>query len=78
MKVAVLLTGQFRDYKVNSKNHIKHLIEPNNADVFIYACSKNTLHSCGDSLEQKYFLTQTFDESEFEKSLLEIYGDKII
>ena len=45
MKVAVLITGQLRDYKVNYTNHIKHLIEPNNADVFVYACTKNTIHS---------------------------------
>ena len=49
MKVAVLITGQLRDYKINWRNHMKHLIEPNDADVFAYICTKNTLHSCGKS-----------------------------
>ena len=35
MKVAILITGQLRDYKVNWRNHMKHLIEPNNADINI-------------------------------------------
>jgi len=57
MKVAVLITGQLRDYKVNVLNQIKHLIEPNNADVFVYACNKNTLHTCGPNITQKYNIT---------------------
>ena len=48
MRVAVLITGQLRDYKINALNHVKHLIEPNDADVFVYACNKNTLHTCGE------------------------------
>ena len=75
MKVAVLITGQLRDYKINYTNHIKHLIEPNNADVFVYACTKNTIHSCGVSLEQKYFLTNEYKEEEIKESVREIYGD---
>ena len=35
MRVAVIITGQLRDYKINVLNQIKHLIEPNNADVFL-------------------------------------------
>ena len=64
MKIAVLITGQLRDYKINYNNHLKHLIEPNNADVFVYACSTNTLHSCGDSLTQKYYTTNTYTNDE--------------
>ena len=75
MKVAVLITGQLRDYKVNYTNHIKHLIEPNNADVFVYACTKNTLHSCGVSLDQKYYMTNEYTEDEIKESVKEIYGD---
>ena len=74
MKVAVLITGQLRDYKVNWRNHMKHLIEPNNADVFAYICTKNTLHSCGQSLEQKYYVTNELTEHEIKESLFEIYG----
>ena len=77
MKVAVLITGQLRDYKVNYLNHVKHLIEPNNADVFVYVCTKNTLHSCGLSLEQKYYLTNEYSEEEIKKSVTEIYGDHL-
>jgi hypothetical protein len=74
MKVAVLITGQLRDYKVNWRNHIKHLIGLNNADVFAYISSKNTLHSCGKSLEQKYYLTNTYTNKEITESLNKIYG----
>lgn len=74
MKVAVLITGQLRDYKVNWRNHMKHLIEPNNADVFAFISSKNTLHSCGKSLEQKYYLTNTYTNDQITDSLSEIYG----
>tara|TARA_R110000824_G_C15227996_1_gene678179 strand:+ start:3429 stop:4220 length:792 start_codon:yes stop_codon:yes gene_type:complete len=59
MKTAVIITGQLRDYKVNALNQIKHLIEPNEADVFVYACNKNTLHTCGDNITQKYNITTT-------------------
>jgi hypothetical protein len=74
MKVAVLITGQLRDYKVNYNNHLKHLIEPNNADVFVYACTKNTLHSCGRSLEQKYYTTNEYTEQQIRQSMADIYG----
>jgi len=74
MRVAVLITGQLRDYKVNWRNHMKHLIEPNNADVFAFISSKNTLHSCGKSLEQKYYLTNTYTNDQITDSLSEIYG----
>lgn len=75
MKVAVLVTGQLRDYKVNWRNHMKHLIEPNDADVFVYACNKNTLHSCGKSLEQKYYSTKNYTSDEIKEDVREIYGD---
>jgi len=75
MKVAVLITGQLRDYKINYNNHLKQLIEPNNADVFVYACTKNTLHSCGKSLEQKYYMTNEYDVDEINDSVSKIYGD---
>ena len=74
MKIAILITGQLRDYKVNWQNHMKHLIEPNNADVFAYISSKNTLHSCGKSLEQKYYLTNTYTNDQITDSLNEIYN----
>ena len=46
MKVAVTIAGQLRDYKINALNHIKNIIEPNNADVFVYACSKKHSTHC--------------------------------
>ena len=75
MKIAVLITGQLRDYKINYNNHLKHLIEPNNADVFVYACSTNTLHSCGDSLTQKYYTTNTYTNDEILSNVKKIYGN---
>ena len=77
MKVAVLITGQLRDYKVNALNQIKHLIEPNNADVFVYACSKNTLHTCGDNITQKYNVTTTQNKEEVVEEVKEIYGKNL-
>ncbi len=74
MKTAVLITGQLRDYKVNCLNHIKHLIEPNNADVFVYACTQNTIHSCGKSLDQKYYRTDNYSKDEIIDNVSEIYG----
>jgi len=77
MKVAVLITGQLRDYKINCINHMKHLIEPNNADVFMYACTKNTIHSCGQSLNQEYYFTGSFSNQEILKDTSEIYKDHL-
>jgi len=74
MKVAVLITGQLRDYKVNILNQIKHLIEPNNADVFVYACNKNTLHTCGPNITQKYNITTKQDAGKLMKNIKEQYG----
>ena len=74
MKVAVLITGQLRDYKVNVLNQIKHLIEPNNADVFVYACNKNTLHTCGPNITQKYNITTERHTSELINEIREQYG----
>ena len=74
MKVAVLITGQLRDYKINCLNQIKQIIEPNNADVFVYACTKNTIHSCGKSLEQKYYFTGEFKKEDIVADVQKIYG----
>ena len=74
MKIAVLITGQLRDYKINCFNHLKHLIEPNNADLFVYACCKNTIHSLGTSLEQEYSITNRYSAEEITKNIKEIYG----
>ena len=74
MKVAVIITGQLRDYKINALNQIKHLIEPNNADVFVYACNKNTLHTCGNNIEQKYKITTTQNKKQIIDDVTNIYG----
>ena len=74
MKTAVLITGQLRDYKINCLNHVKHLIEPNNADVFVYACTQNTIHSCGKSLDQKYYRTANYGKDEIIDNVSGIYG----
>ena len=77
MKVAVLITGQMRDYKINALNQIKHLIEPNNADVFVYATTTNTMHSCGKSLQQKYNTTTAYTKEQIEQDVPNIYGDNL-
>tara|TARA_Y100000401_G_C8283185_1_gene204605 strand:- start:123 stop:899 length:777 start_codon:yes stop_codon:yes gene_type:complete len=77
MKTAVLITGQLRDYKINCLNHVKHLIEPNNADVFVYACTQNTIHSCGQSLDQKYYRTACYSKDEIISNVTEIYGSHL-
>jgi len=77
MKVAVLITGQLRDYKINCNNHLKHLIEPNNADVFVYACTKNTIHTLGNGnqLNQKYIMTNEYNVQDLNDNIENIYGD---
>ena len=74
MKVAVTIAGQLRDYKINAVNHIKSIIEPNNADVFVYACSKNTLHTVGDNVTQKYNITNAYGRDEILRDTEQIYG----
>ena len=41
MKIAVLLSGQLRDFENVSENHLKHFIEPNNADIFATISTSN-------------------------------------
>lgn len=79
MKVAVLITGQLRDYKINCLNHMKHLIEPNDADVFVYACTKNTIHtlSYGSQLDQKYLSIGEYSPESIEKDVKNIYGSHL-
>lgn len=74
MRVAVLITGQLRDYKINCINHLKHIIEPNDADVFVYACNKNTLHTTGDNVTQNYKITTTDTTQKIESDVSAIYG----
>ena len=78
MKVAVVISGQMRDYKINITNHIRHLIEPNNADVFVYACTKNTIHSLGQSTSQKYNITSVQEPEILENEIREAYGKHIV
>tara|TARA_R100000008_G_scaffold48895_1_gene29094 strand:- start:5586 stop:6392 length:807 start_codon:yes stop_codon:yes gene_type:complete len=77
MKVAVLITGQLRDYKINYTNHLKQLIQPNKADVFVYACTKNTIHTLGNGsqLNQKYILTNEVSEGEIKEEVSNVYGE---
>jgi len=77
MKIAVLITGQMRDYKINVINQVRHLIKPNNADVFVYATTTNTMHSCGKSLDQKYNNTTSYTKKQLEKDIPEIYGENL-
>ncbi len=78
MRVAVLITGQLRDYKVNVGNHLKNLIEPNNADVFAYACSRNTIHTIGPNITQKYNITSVQPTEDLKREIREIYGDSLV
>ena len=75
MRVAVVITGQLRDYKINCINHLRHIIEPNNADVFVYACSKNTLHTTGTNITQNYKVTTTDSVAKIESDVQKIYGN---
>ncbi len=77
MRVAVIITGQLRDYKINCVNHLKHIIEPNDADVFVYACSKNTLHTTGENVTQNYKVTTTDTVQKIEMDVNEIYGNHL-
>ena len=74
MKIAVTIGGQLRDYKINVLNHIEHFIKPNNADVFIYACTKNTIHTTGPNITQKYNITSTDTPEQIKKDILPLYG----
>ena len=73
-RIAVIITGQLRDYKVNALNQIKHLIEPNGADVFVYACNKNTLHTSGDNITQRYNITTAQSREDILNDVKSIYG----
>jgi hypothetical protein len=75
MRVAVIITGQLRDYKINCINHLKQIIEPNNADVFVYACSKNTLHTTGANVTQNYKITTSDTVNTIKSDVSAIYGD---
>jgi hypothetical protein len=77
VKVAVIITGQLRDYKINALNHIKQIIEPNNADVFVYACDKNTIHTCGENVTQKYNITSVESKESITKDVESLYGDNL-
>jgi len=77
MKVAVTIAGQLRDYKINTLNHIKHLIEPTSADVFVYACSKNTIHTTGPNITQKYNVTTTETAAQIKEDVSQIYGSHL-
>ena len=74
MKIAAIITGQLRDYKVNALNHIKHIIEPNQADVFVYACNKNTMHTVGDNITQEYNATTSIPPEILRSEVKEVYG----
>ena len=74
MNIAVLISGQLRDYKVNVQNHLKQLIEPNSCDVFAYVSIKNTIHTIGDNITQKYVETTEQDPDELTSELISIYG----
>ena len=78
MKVAVIISGQMRDYKINITNHMKHLIEPNQADVFVYACNKNTIHSLGQSTSQRYNVTSVESSEALENQVKKQYGKSLI
>ena len=77
MRVAVIVTGQMRDFKVNVGNHMKHMIEPNGADVFVYACTRNTVHTIGDNITQKYNITSTHTPKEMKEDISSFYGKSL-
>ena len=76
-KIAILITGQLRDYQVNAQNHIEHLIEPNKADVFVYACTRNTMHTLGPNVVQSYVTTTEYDKKSLIEEITSVYGDSL-
>ena len=77
MRIAAVITGQLRDYKVNALNHINHLIDVNNMDVFVYACNKNTMHTIGDNIKQEYKTTTAIPSEQLAEEIKAVYGDRI-
>ena len=77
MRIAAVITGQLRDYKVNALNHINHLIDVNNMDVFVYACNKNTMHTIGDNITQEYKTTTAIPSEQLAEEIKAVYGDRI-
>lgn len=73
-KIAILVTGQLRDYQANVMNHIEHLIKPNKADVFVYACTRNTMHSLGPNVTQSYVTTNNIEKDKLIKECKKFYG----
>ena len=57
---------------------MKHLIEPNQADVFVYACNKNTIHSLGQSTSQRYNVTSVESSEALENQVKKQYGKSLI
>ena len=73
-KIAVLVTGQLRDFQVNVFNHLENLIKPNNADVFVYACTRNTMHSLGPNVVQSYITTTEKTKKDIVEACKDFYG----
>ena len=77
MKIAVIISGQMRDYKVNVINHMEQLINPPGADVFVYACNKNTVHTTGPHITQKYNIISTEPNQALQESIVSAYGKSL-
>ncbi len=52
MKVALLMSGQCRQLWLTSLSIYKNVIEPNNADVFLYLTENSLEPVCGDDTEE--------------------------
>ena len=75
-RTAILISGQLRDFKVNAQNQIKQLFEGNNVDVFVYACTKNMIHTLSPDLTgQEYSYTKEYKSEQLNKTLHDIYGE---
>ena len=58
MKVAVCMSGHMRTYKSIAENHMRFLIKPSNADVFIYTSDMVTLRSADRWKKSKQRITE--------------------
>lgn len=77
MRIAVLISGQMRDSNVNYLNHLKCVIENNNADVFVTTSTKNFWYTGGNPnpLTYKFSLYSEYSKDEIQNILENYYGN---
>lgn len=81
MKIALLMTGQCRQLWLTAPSLYKNVIEPNNADVFLYLKKDSLEPSCGPDTEKivnkvfnKNVKSLTFTDGSYEKEVNKLIG----